>query len=1409
MHGSFDDYDNGKKGPGPRGEGPREERSSDREVKGLAGRMAHSFIHSPLSPLLFVACLFMGIMGLFMTPRQEDPQISVPMVDIFLSYPGASSQQVASLAIDPLERMLSEIPGVKHVYSASMQGQGMATVQFRVGEQMGPSLVKLYDKLQSNADKMPPGVSKPLIKPKGVNDVPVVTLTLWSDELDDSSLRLAALELRQRLKEVPDTAGSFIVGGRPEQMRVEVYPSRLAGFGIPVSQISQAIKSANVRKTIGFGESGGNSFSVYSGTFLKTIADLEKLVVGVRNGRPVYLRDVAHLSQGPGEADNVVQYYTGPAAAEAGLVRANGAPAVTIAIAKKAGSNGVTVAQAILDRVEALKGKVIPENLHIAVTRNYGATAGEKVDELIFKLFVATGAVVVLIFIALGFIWQPALVVALVIPVVILITVFSAWILGYTIDRVSLFALIFSIGILVDDAIVVVENIYRRWLMKGMVDTQTTIDAVAEVGNPTILATFTVIAALLPMGFVSGMMGPYMEPIPSLGSVAMLFSLFAAFIFTPWLVMRIRPDMARLRVMEEREHRQTVVLGRVFGVLLSPLLDSPRKARIFRYIMWGTFFIACAMFYTQHVTVKMLPLDNKPEFNVVVNMPDGSSLPTTANAILSMTQKILAIKEVTAVQTYTGTASPFNFNGLVRHSYLRQKPWQGDIQVQLLDKSKRQRSSHEIAVEVRALLTPLAQNLKASIQVVEMPPGPPVLQTLVAEIYGSDDATRRQVARDMTAIFKKAENIVDVDNYLDEPHENLTFEVDRRRARQNGISASDITAQLAMVMGGFKLGDIKVGHELEPRYIVLQAPLSVRTDLTRLLQLPIVARSGKTVPLHALGRFVRKKTDPTIYHKDLRPVEYVTGEVAGRLAAPVYGMLEVSKLLKDYKTPEGVSLNGELWGGTPESGATGFVWAGEWTVTYETFRDMGAAFMVAMVLIYMLVVWEFGSFRIPAIIMAPIPLTLIGIIPGHWLLGASFTATSMIGWIALAGIIVRNSILLVDFTQKSVEAGLSQREAVMAAVVARSRPILITAFALVAGSSVILSDPIFNGMAISLMFGVLVATALTLFVIPMACVAGTDSAAEEEEAVEYERGSVVTETRSAMAGVRASFAALSLTRFSNIQFGSLVARTRFAGAGGHPVLRRLSALAILLAAGVRRFAAFVLPLMQAAYSQGRARFADWQSQHRAGSDGEAPRASEHHHSEKAEENETPRSEILATEHTRDDLKKIRGIGPMIENLLNRNGYFSWQQISMLSDDEIDNIERQLSRNNQGSMGRIRRDRWCEQASMLIRGEQPATQTAAPVVKKVKISRTETYPQKNAGTRGNLRQINGIGRVIEKILLDQGITTVEQIARLTPRQIERIGDELDRKPRLGRARIARDKWISQAREITKKDMETID
>ena len=1052
---------------------------------GLAGRTAQAFIHSPLSPLLFLAMLGMGLIGLMLTPRQEDPQISVPMIDVFVQFPGASTDEVVNLAVEPLERLFSEIPGVKHVYSAAERGQGVITVRFKVGEQMGPSVVKVHDKLASHQHRLAPGVMPPVVKPKGIDDVPAVTLTLWSEEIDDAALRSLATRLLQNLEQIPDTGRGFVVGGRSEQIRVEVVPQRLSGFGITLDQIAQTIQTANAERRTGNIEAAEGHFTVYAGAFLQTAADVERLVVGSHQGTPVYIRDVAEVSLAPEDYRQQVSYFTGPSYGDA-ETDANGMPAVTVAIAKKEGSNGVTVANAILAKVETLKGSLLPDNVRVEVTRNYGETANDKVNALLKKLLIATGAVTILVFLALGL--KPAVVVTLVIPVVLLMTVFSALILGFSIDRVSLFALIFSIGILVDDAIVVVENIYRRWLMAGKSDSGTAVLAVAEVGNPTIIATFTVVAALLPMGFVSGLMGPYMMPIPVLGSAAMIFSLFAAFAFTPYLVMRIKPSMWALKKAAKAEHRTEERLDGLFRRFLVPLIEKRFLGWVFLFSLVGVFFLAVSLFVFKAVPFKMLPFDNKPEFSVVLDMPEGTALGHTVNTTRRIADTLREMPEVISVQTYAGTAKPFDFNGMVRHYYLRERPWQGEVQVQLTDKHHRDRTSHEIAVAARAMLQEIGQEEDARLTVVEMPPGPPVLQAVVAEIYGPDAETRRKLAEDMTAMFEQVDSLADVDNYMQQPHEILRFEVDREKAVRLGISVDSVIRNLDMALGDFKAGDVKRAGFVEPTFITIQVPLAVRANLPRLSDLPIASPSGASVPLAELGRFVKDQQDPIVYHKDLRPMEMVVGDAVGRLGAPLYPMLEMEDKLAGYTTPDGLTIGGHFFGTPPDTGESAFEWGGEWTVTYETFRDMGIAFGVALILIYMLVVYEFGNFVTPAVIMAPIPLTLLGIVPGHWLMGADFTATSMIGFIALAGIIVRNSILLVDFSISEVARGISVQESVLSACKARTRPIVITALALVGGSSVILTDPIFQGMAISLLFGVLVSTVLTLIVIPLGCV---------------------------------------------------------------------------------------------------------------------------------------------------------------------------------------------------------------------------------------------------------------------------------------------------------------------------------
>ena len=1051
---------------------------------GIAGRTAQLFIASALTPLLFLSALVIGVIGLMLTPREEDPQISVPMIDVFVEYPGASSRQVERLVTEPLERVLSEMTGVKHIYSATSHGRALVTVRFRVGEDLGDSLVKTYDRLESNWDRIPPGVAQPLVKPKSVNDVPIVTFTLWSADVDDHGLRALALDVLQELKGVRQTGQSFLVGGRRSQVSVSVLPERLSGYGITLDQVAKTIRGANSERRAGRAESQQGSFTIYTGGFLNRAEDIANLMVGQHHGRPVYVRDVATIKQQPEETWSLVQHHSGPAAS-AQHPTSVGSSAVTIAIAKKKGSNGVTVANELMKKMERLKGGLIPANVHVEVSRNYGKTANDKVNELLLGLFQAAIAVSLLSWLFLGA--RPAIVVITVIPVVILVTVTSAWALGYSINRVSLFALVFAIGILVDDATVVVENIYRRWLEVGNTSIQVAVDAVREVGNPTIIATLAVLAALLPMGFVSGMMGPYMRPIPVLGSAAMIFSLVAAFIFTPWWARRIRPRFKALKDLEAHEARTRDRVQRLYRPLMRPLCNHRGRAWAFLISIVIAFFLACSLFYFGAVRVKMLPNDDKPELNVVVSLPEGAALTTTANLTNTLVKQVLEEPEVIGAQTYVGTSSPFNFNGMVRHYYLRQEPWHADIQVTLTDKDHRDRPSHDIATEMRERLTPIAQQAGARIAVVEMPPGPPVLQTLVAEVYGPDANTRRQVATDLTTIFDQTDGIGDVDNYLQAPMTVMRFEVDSQKAARRGISVDDINRNLEMALGGYKVTDVKQGDPLEPVWIVIQVPLAARAHMERLTDLPIAANDGGSIPLGELGHFRPVAEDPVIYHKDLRPMEYVVAEAVGEFAAPIYGILAVHQALEEYTSPDGITLSGEMLGPPDSDEQSGFEWTGEWTVTYETFRDMGLAFAAALVLIYILIVWEFDNLVLPLIVMTPIPLTLIGIVPGHWLLDAEFTATSMIGFIALAGILVRNTILLVDFARNSVDRGMAINEAVIHACETRMRPVVITDLTMMASAAALIGDPIFQGMAISLLFGPIAATTLTFIVIPLGC----------------------------------------------------------------------------------------------------------------------------------------------------------------------------------------------------------------------------------------------------------------------------------------------------------------------------------
>jgi len=1064
---------------------------------GIAGNVAKRFITSKLTPLFLIASLVIGVFAAILTPKEEDPQIVVPMIDIFIPYPGASSKEVERKISTRFEKLIWEIKGIDYVYSVSKPEMSLIVARFKVGENMEDSLVKLYNKLMSNMDKLPPGALQPLVKPKDINDVPIVTLTLWSQDKSSYELRKIAKELCLQLKQVEDVSKSWIIGGDVKRFKVIVDVNKLKSYHVSLLQVAQAIRSANAKVRAGDVTENNKEFPVEAGEFIKTIDDLKNIVISVYRGKPVYLKDVATVTEAPVDPENYVFIGFGPHSEEKGVSKeflkkyGNQFPAVTVAIAKKKGTNAVVVADEILEKLKEIKSKLIPNDVHVTVTRNYGKTAEDKFNELMFHLGVAIFAVVVFIGLTLG--TKEALVVSLAIPTTLSLTLFIDLLTGYTLNRVTLFALIFTLGLLVDDAIVVVENIHRHLKLKEMPPLQAAIYAVAEVGNPTILATFTVIAAVLPMAFVRGLMGPYMKPIPVNSSIAMFFSLIVAFVISPWAAYYL------LRKEAEREEEKLVLertrTYRIYNKLIRPLLDSAFK----RWAFLGTILLlmagSVALFFTKTVVVKVLPFDNKSEFQVVVDMPEGTSLEETARVVKAITNYISTIPEVTDYEAYIGTASPFDFNGLVRHYYLRRGGNVADIRINLIDKHERKRQSHDIAKEERAKIQEVARavNPNANVKIVEVPPGPPVLSTLVAEIYGKDDNVRRRIAKEVEEIFRKTPGVVDVDTLVDDDYYKYEILVDREKARKSGVTEAQIAQTIRIALKGAVVSEAHTDYDSDPVPIFVRLPRTQRENVDEILDLTVMNRQGKLIPLRELVKVKKVLADKTIYHKNLHPVSYVIAEVSGKYEAPIYPILAIDNYLKTHRLPDGYKLQYSFI--PPSIPKSDFVpkmkWDGEWQITYETFRDLGAAFMVALMLIYLLIVGQFQSFTIPIIIMAPIPLTMVGIIPGHWVMSqiigktAYFTATSMIGFIALAGIVVRNSIILVDFILMRKREGAPLKDAIIEAGAVRFRPIVLTAAAAMVGSAVILLDPIFQGLAISILFGVFASTTLTLGVIPV------------------------------------------------------------------------------------------------------------------------------------------------------------------------------------------------------------------------------------------------------------------------------------------------------------------------------------
>jgi len=1075
---------------------------------GIAGRIAQSFIDSKLTLLIVIASLLLGVFAVVMLPREEEPQIKVPMVDVLVSMPGFHAKEVEERATRPMEKLLWEIPGVEYIYSTSSEGQSTVIVRFKVGENMESSLVKLNQKLQQNFDKIPHGVSTPLIKARTIDDVPILALTIHSPHYDHLTLRRLAAQVDDAIKQVPLVAETTIIGGAQRQVRVLLDPVRLASRNLSPAGLVPMLQQANKQYSAGGLTSDNHEVIVETGAFLQTADDVGNVVVGAYSGKPVYLRDVADIKDGAEEPSQYVFFGSGAA----NIVSAD-EPAVTISIAKRPGANAISVARQVLKKVDTLKGYIIPVDVQVSVTRNYGVTAEDKSNELLWHMLLAVVSVSLLILIVLG--WRESLIVALAIPATLALTLLIFYLYGFTLNRITLFALIFSIGILVDDAIVVVENIVRHFHLpesKGRSRAIVAIEAVGEVGNPTILATFAVIAAVLPMAFVGGLMGPYMRPIPIGASAAMFFSLAISFIVTPWAAIRILQwrknlESGKRKAESGNDGDENSFFARMYRGLMTPLIASAKRRYQFLAALVVLLLVSMAMVYAGWVKVKMLPFDNKSEFQIILNMPEGSSLERTAQAAREIAAAVRTEPEVTDYEIYAGVASPFNFNGLVRHYFMRRGANIADLQINLVPKNERKAQSHDIAKRVRPRVAEIAAKFGARVAVAEVPPGPPVLQTLVAEIYGPTEENRLKMAQKVIDIFHNTPGVVDTDWYIEADQPKVEFVIDKEKAALHGISAETISQTLKIAVGGESVDLLHVPREKEDVNIVLQLPLASRSNPEELLALRVrsgdanalpepvlVANGGQPqgsplVPLRELVTVKQTISDKSIYHKNLMPVTYVIGDVAGAVESPVYAILKINDALAKLDTREfggnGDKLN-ILNAVLPFSDQQpSMKWDGEWHITIEVFRDLGLAFAAVLVLIYVLMVGWFKSFLTPMIVMVVIPFSLIGVLPAHGILHAFFTATSMIGFMAGAGIVVRNSIILVDFIEMRLAEGHPLAQAVVEAGMIRFRPIMLTALAVVAGATVILTDPIFQGLAIALMAGSLISMFTAPVLVPL------------------------------------------------------------------------------------------------------------------------------------------------------------------------------------------------------------------------------------------------------------------------------------------------------------------------------------
>lgn len=1048
--------------------------------KGLSGRIAEAFIDSKLTVLLMLALMIIGVYSSTLIPREEEPQINVPMADILIGYPGASPQEVESRVVKPLEKIISNIKGVEHLHSMAMNGQAMIIVQFYVGQDVERSYVKLYDELMKNKGMFPDGVYEPIVKTRSIDDVPMLALTLWSEEYDDYQIRQVTEELSSELKKIKDVSLTNVIGGRSRQLKITLDKTRMAELQVDALSVMQMLQANNGSSQSGSFDAGDIEYLLTTGQFLNSAEDVENLVIGTHQNMPVYLKQVGAIEDGASSSSNYVNFGYGNATEE-GQIHLSEYPAVTLSVSKVKGADAMKIAEQILRKVEDLKRNLIPDNMHVEVTRNYGETASHKVSELLSHLAVAIIAVTVLVMLAMG--WRGGLVVFLSVPLTFALTLFSYYMLGYTLNRITLFALVFVVGIVVDDSIIIAENMHRHFNMKKLPFKQAAIYAINEVGNPTILATFTVIAAILPMAFVSGMMGPYMSPMPIGASIAMLLSLFVALTATPYLAYRLL-KVDESKGGEEGSNIENSRIYKIYKKVEMPFLDSAAK----RWTMLGVttvlLLISMSAFLTQWVAVKMLPFDNKNEIQVVIDMPEGSTLERTAAVTQEIAQYLKTVPEVVNYQSYVGASAPITFNGLVRHYDMRGASNTADIQVNLTSKDDRKLQSHDIARNIRPGIQEIAKAYDANVKIVEVPPGPPVLSTIVAEVYGPDYDEQIKLARQIEELLVNTPDVVDVDTRIEDDQIEYKIVADREKAMLNGVAPQQIVGNLTYLLGEHSIGNLYDESSSQPIDIVMRLDDSEKTSLQDITDLKIKGQMGM-VPLSDLVQIKEETLEKSIYRKDQKRVVYVMADMAGGLESPAYAILGMEEKLKALDLPAGYNIE-ELYVNQPESEENFAVkWDGEWQITLEVFKDLGVAFMVVIIVIYMLIVGWFQNFRTPIIMLVAIPLSLIGIVLGHWLLDAFFTATSFIGMIALAGVMVRNSVLLIDFIEIRLNQGAPIKQAIIEAGSVRITPILLTTGAVVIGAAVILFDPIFQGLAISLVFGAITSTVLTLVVVPL------------------------------------------------------------------------------------------------------------------------------------------------------------------------------------------------------------------------------------------------------------------------------------------------------------------------------------